>query len=285
MIIANPIYDVVFKQLMQNTRIARFFLETLTGEQIEEVTVKPQEFVYSDELKILAVSRYDFIATITTNEGDHRKVLIEIQKAKNAIDLMRFRNFLAELYKKEDEIKTQSGIIKKPLPIIAMYLLGFELPGIDAAAVKVARQYTDLLTHKTITNKSEFIERLSHDCYVVQITKIQGKAKNSLEELLSIFEQTNFIDENGTIKEYNYETGNEVIKSILDMLHYAGTDPARRKEIENEQEAWRTIDAMGGERLRELAWELEQNKRSLAEKDRAIEEMAKKIAELEKSLK
>ncbi|MES2730778.1 MAG: hypothetical protein V4714_03485, partial [Bacteroidota bacterium] len=104
MIIANPIYDVVFKRMMENEKVAKFFIGTLLEETIESVEIKPQEFTYTDELAGLAVFRLDFIATIKTGTGEYKKVLIEIQKARNYIDLMRFRNYLAEQYKKEDVI-------------------------------------------------------------------------------------------------------------------------------------------------------------------------------------
>ncbi len=94
MVIANPIYDVVFKRLLEDERIAKFFIGTLLNQTIENV--KPQEFTYTDQLAGLSVFRLDFIATIKTQEGEFKKVLIEIQKAKNEIDLMRFRNYLAE---------------------------------------------------------------------------------------------------------------------------------------------------------------------------------------------
>ena len=108
MVIANPIYDVVFKRMMENERVAKFFIGTLLEETIETVEVKPQEFTYTDELAGLAVFRLDFIATIKSENGSYKKVLIEIQKAKNQIDLMRFRRYLAEQYKKEDIINGKS---------------------------------------------------------------------------------------------------------------------------------------------------------------------------------
>ena len=46
MIIANPIYDTVFKRLMENRRIARFFIETIIDEQVDEIALVPQEYVY-----------------------------------------------------------------------------------------------------------------------------------------------------------------------------------------------------------------------------------------------
>ena len=50
MIIANPIYDVVFKRLMENERVAKFFVGTLLEENIEHIEVKKQEFTYIKEL-------------------------------------------------------------------------------------------------------------------------------------------------------------------------------------------------------------------------------------------
>jgi len=211
-------------------------------------------------------------------------VLIEIQKAKNAIDLMRFRRYLGDQYKHEDEIQTEYGSRKQSLPIIAIYLLGFDLAGIDSAAVKVTRHYTDMLTHKVIPQKNDFIERLSHDCYVVQMSKVQVRVRTSLEELLSVFEQSNFADANGTIKEYKYEASNEIIKVMVDMLNYVGTDPVSRKEIEDEQEAWRTIDALGGNKMRELEGKLEQKERALEAEKKANEALAAELAELKRRL-
>ena len=43
MIIANPIYDVVFKYLLEDIDIARELLSTILGEEIIGLEVKPQE--------------------------------------------------------------------------------------------------------------------------------------------------------------------------------------------------------------------------------------------------
>ena len=44
--IANPIYDTVFKHLMENNRIARFFVETILDQPVESITITPQEYTY-----------------------------------------------------------------------------------------------------------------------------------------------------------------------------------------------------------------------------------------------
>ena len=268
MVIANPIYDVVFKRMMENERVARFFIGTLLDETIENVEVKPQEFTYTDELAGLAVFRLDFIATIKTASGESKKVLIEIQKAKNQIDLMRFRNYLGEQYNKEDKINDEKVI----LPITTIYILGFKLTEIDTACIKVQRNYKDLINNKIINTKSDFVEKLTHDSFIVQVDRITDRYQTKLDKLLSVFEQTNFIDSNKIIKQYKHNTDIEEVKIITDILHHTGTDPDEKKKIEVEQEAWRTVNAMFEDKERELLKALSEKDKAISEKDKALSE-------------
>jgi hypothetical protein len=48
-LIANPIYDVVFKYLLEDAFIAKELLSTILGVGIVELTVKPQETLVNDE--------------------------------------------------------------------------------------------------------------------------------------------------------------------------------------------------------------------------------------------
>ena len=282
MLIANPIYDVVFKRMMENERVAKFFIGTLLEQTIENVEVKPQEFTYTDELAGLAVFRLDFIATIKTESGEQKKVLIEIQKARNQIDLMRFRRYLGEQYKKEDLLNNKKIVF----PITTIYILGFKLPEIETACIKVERNYKDLVNNKTLITKSEFVEKLTHDSYIVQVDRITNKYATKLDKLLSIFEQRNFIDENKITKEFKHALDMEDIKLTTDILHFAGTNPEERKKIEDEQEAWRTVNAMFEDKEEEFNKKLEEkdkvideNKKVIDEKDRLIEALMKKLNE------
>jgi hypothetical protein len=275
MIIANPIYDVVFKRLMENDKVAKFFIGTLLEQTIENVEVKPQEFTYTDKLAGLAVFRLDFIATIKTEIGELKKVLIEIQKAKNPIDLMRFRNYLAEQYKKEDKINNENVV----LPITTIYILGFKLPEIESPCIRVARNYTDLINKTTIFQKSEFVEKLTHDCFVVQVERITDRYQTRLDKLLSVFEQKNFTDDKEITKNFTHNPDIDELKTITDILHYVGTDPQERKQIETEQEAWRTVNAMFEEKERKYQKELEEQRKALNEKDKLIKELMRKLNE------
>ena len=295
MVIANPIYDVVFKRLMEDNRIAKFFIGTLLEQTIESVEVKPQEFTraafrYTDELAGLAVFRLDFLATVKTETGELKKTLIEIQKAKNQIDLMRsggvpLRNYLGEQYKKEDIINDKKVI----LPITTIYILGFPLPEIQGACIKVERNYRDLISKKIIDTKSDFVEKLTHDraanrSYIVQVGRITNRYQTRLDKLLSVFEQTNFLDDTKITKEFKHDTDIEEVKIITDILHYSGTDPVEKKKLEIEQEAWRTVDAMYEERAEKLIQELNDSKKALTESEKTNMELLRQLEELKRRL-
>jgi len=298
MVIANPIYDIVFKRLMENDRVAKFFIGTLLEENIEAVEVKPQEFTYVKDVEKsspeknrfinqqikeqLSINffRLDFIATILTETGVRKKVLIEIQKARNNIDLMRFRNYLGEQYKREDMINNEKHI----LPITTIYILGFNLPEIETACIKVDRNYKDLIAKKIINRKCDFVERLTHDCFIVQVNRITERYQTSLDKILSIFEQSNFLDGGKIIKDFKHEIENEDLKMVTDILHHTGVDPEQKKLIEIEQEAWRSINALLEDQERGYIKAIVEKDIALGEKDKTIGEKDKTIGEKDKEL-
>ncbi len=98
MLIANPIYDAVFKYLMDDLPVAKVILSTVVGREIEELEFKQRE--RSAQVASLGVTifRLDFSAVIKTADGERKNVLIEIQKADSGEDIGRFRRYLAENY-------------------------------------------------------------------------------------------------------------------------------------------------------------------------------------------
>ena len=302
MIIANPIYDTVFKRLMENRRVARFFVETLIGEQVQDIAMMPKEYTYEkkskkpkkhvtaidekEEYVVLSVIRYDFVATIRNSAGENKKVLIEIQKSSKPTDLMRFRTYLGEQYKLQDVVEVATGKVEKALPIISIYLLGFNIPKIKTPAIKVDRTYIDMIDKTVIKQKSKLIEALTHDGYFVQIPRIKGKPRTLLEKLLSVFEQNYFIDNRETTKEYEYPLDNNNVAEMLEMLRYAAADPRTKREMEAAW--WADQDEKEYARMEQEIVEkdktIEENKKSLAEKDKSLAEKEREIAELKRQL-
>ena len=302
--IANPIFDTVFKHLMENNRVARYFVETIIDQPVDNIGVTQQERTFvkipstvegkeltQEEItkiaELLSVLRYDFVATIRTPEG-YKKVLIEIQKAKNILDLMRFRSYLGEQYKRRDNIVTDGTQTEEILPIITIYLLGFKLPETDAIVIHVSRTYRDVIARRELHVKSEFIECLTHDSYVVQIPRIEGKSRSRLEKMLNVFEQNDFYDEKGILKQYRHELekDDEEIRLMVEILCHIAADPEKREEIELE---WRSKEFLEDyiKQKKAIAMQkqvLEENQKALEENQKALEENKKVLDEKQKAL-
>ena len=46
--VANPIYDIVFKYLMEDERVARTILSALLKKNVAEIKMKPHEYTNFD---------------------------------------------------------------------------------------------------------------------------------------------------------------------------------------------------------------------------------------------
>ena len=254
-IIANPIYDVVFKSLMTtangtNKENAKFFVGTILGEQITDIELLPQEYPYHTKPKkknkeqsvkseVLTLIRLDFVATIRTKSGEQKKVLIEIQKSQKATDLIRFRTYLGEQYKQTDTIEIKGNTIERTMPIVIIYMLGFVLPEIEAIAVKVNRTYIDIMYGGEVHSKSPFIESLTHDGYFMQIPRITAETFRDwenctiLQQLLSLFEQNYFVEAD-FYKKYPYPITNKNMKRMIESLAYIVADPVTKRIMQEE---------------------------------------------------
>jgi len=197
MLIANPIYDVVFKYLFEDKPIAIKFLSLILGKNIVELDFRPTELKSKVEHKerFLTIYHIDFSAKIRNDDGSEELVIIEIQKAKFHTDIMRFRKYLGAQYlDKNNEYTVNSE--KKALPIISIYFLGHRLEQAKAPVIKVARTYHDISQkgNEVIDVKEEFIESLTHDSYIIQIPYLKKRRQTELLKVLSVFDQDNVLN-------------------------------------------------------------------------------------------
>jgi hypothetical protein len=313
LIIANPIYDTVFKRLMENQRIVKFFLGTILERQIEDVSVLPQEFTYkieevpgkngNSEKKgkkgkkgipvYFSVFRLDFMASVLTGDGKREKILIEVQKSWDSMDVMRFRKYLGAQYSREETVDKKKTV----LPITTIYILGNNLPEIECPCIKTGRVSIDMRDRKPIDAKAEFIELLTHDSYVIQAGRIADvRYTTNLDRLLSIFEQNYFVVQGSDVmKEYHHQPNDENMTLITNVLTEMAANSEERKKIEDEKEALRVFNNALNEKnktieekdkaIEEKDKTIEEDKKALEEKDKTIEEKDKSIKERTKSLK
>ena len=243
MIIANPIYDVVFKYLLEDTDIARELLSTILGEDIISVELKPQETATESSAGSVSILRFDFKAVIKSNTGELKKVLIELQKVKQVFDVMRFRRYLGDNYKKDDDVLNEEGLMeRRPLPIITIYFLGFPLDKIKNAVVKVNREYRDVNSQEIIEIKEDFIELLTHDSYLIQILQLTGKSKTKLERVLQVF-NPEFQTKDKHQLDFKGEMNDDpLIKKMVDRLGRAIASDEIRDKMDVEDEIDRIFE-------------------------------------------
>jgi hypothetical protein len=319
--IANPIYDVVMKYLLEDNKLARLLLGAIIGAKIEKLDFRPQEYVLNLDSKKIAsnkkkrgdspfftVYRLDFSARIRFPNGTQQIVVIELQKAKFATDIMRFRRYLGNQYANPENAervtvfdkKTQKNrYVKKALPIISIYFLGHRLSIPDAEGrpvVRVTRLYTDNATGEVLTQKDPFIESLTHDSIVIQIPELKKNRRNELEKLLSIFDQT-YKTNNIHILEIDEATIPTQYLPILRKLQAAIAEKQVRdtmsmedeiiEELEDKERELEEVEELLDKALEEkqqLDKVLEEKDKVLEEKDKVLEEKDKALEEKDKAL-
>lgn len=189
--IINPLYDLAFKYLMANERLAKRALSVLLDQEILELSIGQQETLLSDEKRGLTLFRLDFKAIIKEADGTSKKVLIELQKSKYDTDIQRFRTYLGANYiAKETEKTAKHEREHKALyPIITIYILGYNLDDLPYMAVKVNREIINSVNKETIKVKSFFIEHLTHQSHIIQLRRLPELRQTRLEQFLSLFNQ------------------------------------------------------------------------------------------------
>jgi hypothetical protein len=267
MLIANPIYDTAFKRLMENDRVAKFLIGTILGCKVTslEPSVQERTKVIGDQMTLY---RKDFVATIETEDEGPKRIIIEMQKALRLGDIYRFREYLGGEY-------THSK-----LPIIAIYILGFNLSA-DSAAFVANPELRDLSTNETINTRDSVVEHLTHKAYFVQTRKIKQNLSTKLDMLLSIFEQSNFVSRDKTMINIPFETQDPEIKEVLQVLHYVAVNEEARKELDEELYYQRYVEQTFGEKDREKEQKNEQLEKQLEEKKKKKEEIEKLKKQIE----
>ena len=174
--VANPIYDVVFKYLMQNQRVARLLIGRITGLAVQSLSVSPQETAVrstpEDPQRVLPLTllRMDFAARVQTDDGAERQVLIEIQKANAPTVIERFRRYLCQQIGSRDNILTHPSGRTEAVPTVTIYLLGYALDHLsDEAVIDVCPRVTERRTGRELQASHPLVEGIHHRSHIIQI--------------------------------------------------------------------------------------------------------------------
>ncbi len=283
--VANPIYDAVFKYLMEDERIARTILSALLQREVVEVNVRKHEYTNGARDKI-SMFRIDFGAQVRQDDGSLKLILIELQKTCLETETLRFRQYLGTQYANPDNIIKNDNPQGYGLPMITVYLLGHRVGDIEESVLYVRHKsydYNGNVVEKGMPDP--FVESLVHDSIIVQIPLLRGKVSNRLEEVLSFFDQT-YKDKNNrqvlNLDERTY-AGDEEMNHILTRLLSAASDAKVRQDMNVEEEYFQAIEnrdtaiMMRDQRIKEQNNQIAEQNNQIAEQHEALIKAAKAL--------
>ena len=269
--IANPIYDSVFKYLVEDERIARTLISALLKREVVRVKVRPHEYANTNRDNI-SMFRIDFAATVVDESGKEKLVLIELQKTWLNTETLRFRQYLGAQYANKDNIVRTDNPKGYAIPMITVYLLGHRVGEIEEPVLYVSHHSYDYDGNVvTVGMPDPFVESLVHDSIIVQIPLLRGQVNNRLEKVLSVFDQTRRDEYDSQvldIEESEYEDDADMMY-ILRRLTAAAASARMRLDMDVEDEYYSAIED------RDTA--LMERERALQERELAIKERDKQL--------
>lgn len=279
MIVANPIYDIVFKYLMEDERIARTILSALLKKNIVKVEVRPHEYT-NDKRDTLSIFRIDFGATICEDDGTEQLILIELQKTWLPTETLRFRQYLGVQYENPKNIVSDSDD-GHAIPMVCVYILGHKVGDIEEPVLYVRHQSYDYNGNPVTKGlPNAFVDSLTHDSIIVQIPRLRGQVNNRLDKVLSIFDQTRRTEVSQqmlNIDDDFYPEEDIEMQRILRRLLMAATDADMRMDMNVEDEYYSIIESRDTDIMLK--------NREIAEKNAHIKEQDIKIKEQDVKIK
>lgn len=260
--VANPIYDSVFKFMMEDERIARTLLSSLVKKNIISVEMRPNEYSNTEEKRV-SVFRIDFGARVREADGSEHLILIELQKTGRPSEMMRFRQYLGVQYENKRNVD-DNGL---PLPIISIYLLGHKVGDITEPVVYVSRQYLDYDSNEITHGVPDpFVESLTHDSIIVQIPFLKSNARNRLEQLLCFFDQSFVMDDPHLVKLSGREISDTDadLQRIANRLASAAAIPEIRHTMNVEDEIFTELENLDTQVLMQKRQIIEQGEQIAA---------------------
>ena len=283
--VANPLYDAVFKYLMEDDRIAKTILAALLKKKVIDVKIRRNEYANLTRRESISMFRIDFAATVLDGDNKPHLMLIELQKTWLPTETLRFRRYLALQYNNEENMLKEEHE-KYAIPMVAIYLLGHCIGKIEEPVIYVnhhAYTYDGKKVEEGIPDP--FVESLQHDSIIVQIPLLHGRVNNRLEKVLCLFDQTNVADNKKVIKvdDKQFEGDNDM-EYIVRRLQSAAADPDMRYQMNAEDEFFKELEARDS-LIMEKNGQLKEKDGQLKEKDGQLKEKDGQLKEKDEMLR
>ena len=290
--IANPIYDSVFKFMMDDERVAKILLSALLKKEVTAVEMKQQEYTGLTKRNI-SMFRLDFNAKVRNEDGSESIVLIELQKTWLVTETLRFRQYLASQYGDKRNIPEKEMNPKGfAYPMVSIYILGHKLGDLQEPVIYVRRNYLDYDSNPIINGVPDpFVESLTHDSIIVQIPYLRGRLRNRLERILQIFDQEYCVEGNEHYLELDESKfdGDDFI--VINRLMMACGTPELKRAMEVEDEILSEIEErdttimIKDKEIKQKTQEIEQKTQEIEQKTQEIEQKTQEIEQKDMMIK
>lgn len=286
--IANPLYDSVFKFLMEDEIVARTLLSALLKKEIVSVEMRPNEYSNREDGRV-SIFRIDFGAIVREENGEEHLILIEVQKSWRSTEITRFRQYLGTQYENKRNVDANG----KPLPIVSVYILGHKVGKITEPVIYVSRKYLDYDSNEIkIGVPDPFIERLTHNSIIVQVPYLRRSARNRVEKIMSIFDQTYIQDGDS---HYVSISGRDIsedaeMKRIINRLATAAVNPDIRMIMNIEDEIFSELESLDAKiitqkkALLQKEEELSQKNEELSQKNEQLAQQSEELSQKDELL-
>ena len=272
--IANPIYDSVFKYLMEDERIAKTILSALLKKDVVSISARPHEYANETRDKI-SMFRIDFAANIREADGKEHLILVELQKTWLETETWRFRQYLGAQYSNKRNIDRNSRE-GYAIPLVTIYLLGHRVGDIEEPVVYVNHQSYDYYGNVVTKGMPDpFIESLVHNSIIVQIPLLHGQINNRLDKVLSVFDQSKADADDPhvlSLDEKDYE-GDDSMEYIVHRLTEAAADADMRQDMNVEDVYYSAIENRDTAIMKRDK-KIKEQEEELSEKDSQIRSLA-----------
>jgi hypothetical protein len=183
--------------------------------------------------------RMDFTARVKLATQETKTVILELQKAGKAEALVRFRKYLGRTYQ-----NTERDSEGRPLPVLAVYILGFNANKEQPALVLGNTRLTDGITKQPLPDAGNpaddaFFRSLTHEAAFVQIPRIKDlTGDGEVERSLKLFDQS-FIHKDRhflVMGDAVAELGPDWLRKAFRVLQSAAADDEVRQAMAVEDE-------------------------------------------------
>ena len=310
-IIPNPIYDVIFKYLMEDKESAKIILSTLINENIIDLELNP--LTHSEKIKdpkpeseqVVRLFHLDFTATIELPDGEKEIVMIELQKANEASDIFRFKRYIMKNFqqkRKKEVFNRRTKALEEidlPIRLLPIFILNFRIENeINDLFIKSNQIKRGLFKEKEFKTKNDFIDHLTYDMIVIQLPNLSkikpedyenDEHKKNLYLLMKLFDQkakTSETKHKLLLLRHEYPAFLKRVINRLRSIHYDEIENQMHVEDEYLSLLVRKVNEISffKEKLEVANQDLEENKKILEEKNKVLEENKKILEEKDKIL-